>query len=540
MTDEYCNNCTKGFPIPAFESKEDIIKSEIVFQFELINNTCLDCVIKPHSKQVKIKWHTECVIDFSAMINTHVVPGKTIPIIDSYNIINCENIKQENEIVIISFQSIELAIDAIIEINVTSKMCLNVCDNKNRCSNCMNGLWPSITVKDRREYEITVSSLSRVARILPLMFTVKLDECGYGSGILFTSSIVSCQQCQINQFKVGKGIGECYTCVDMDGLTCLGLYSINIKFNYWISGIDKYGKFIDLARITNNDSLFTQLCAPQMCCTKHEGCYYLNDTTLEISNNLCANGREYDSVLCSKCKTGQYELMGSSACGICNDFAFGYLTIVFFLSLLFTLYMFFMDSTNINITDYSTNEINWKRIFVKDENTALKIMVFRVIVYYFQSMSQLLTSVGTPHNLSSMLSIFGDFSVDFNFNSSSNGICIIPKLTQLDEIIWTLIFIYFVLFHSIVICAVIIVKRIRKKNVQSIQSITTSIEKNNTSNQNHISALSKVEKQNKNILIINKYRHKIIDYFYSKKPSILMALIRIFTIFSGSIVRSDS
>eukprot|EP01084_Bolivina_argentea_P031420 58159_1 len=102
-------------------------------------------------------------------------------------------------------------------------------------------------------------------------------------------------------------------------------------------------------------------------------------------------------------------------------------------------------------------------------------MIFRVIVYYFQSLSQLLNWSGAPVYLPilSILSMFGDFSINFDFKlgTSSNGVCIIPRLNAMTEIIWALIFIYFIIFHSSWISLVIVLKRFRK---------TTPIEENKT------------------------------------------------------------
>eukprot|EP01084_Bolivina_argentea_P031419 58158_1 len=130
-------------------------------------------------------------------------------------------------------------------------------------------------------------------------------------------------------------------------------------------------------------------------------------------------------------------------------------------------------------------------------------MIFRVIVYYFQSLSQLLNWSGAPVYLPilSILSMFGDFSINFDFKlgTSSNGVCIIPRLNAMTEIIWALIFIYFIIFHSSWISLVIVLKRFRKTS-PVIENKTTPVEENKTTKTVRIKC------------------YELVDFFDNRKP----------------------
>eukprot|EP01084_Bolivina_argentea_P216821 368254_1 len=471
-----CEACINGIPIPPIGIEDSNI-TEIVIKFKPIGDIwylkdATDYIIKPESKELIFPLATRCVVDFSPMQNMLIVPGEKIGIINKYKIQNCLNNNYGNRSnVLLEFDIISayLVLNTHVAFEQETGNCKLIYDKNNGEGGCLNGLYPTIST-NRKIFELSISTTNDYARPVPFTISVLLADCGFGKGIIFNSSVISCQTCQINQIKINTILGECFNCVDnIKGVNCAGSSLLKIKPNYWVYAINKNGDIISLSQITNQDSIYSAFCAPNYCCQDVNSCNYLNDN-FEVNNNLCANGRSVESILCGQCKDGMYELMGTSECGYCSRSHFGYLTIIFIFSMIFTLSIFFMDGvTNFNMKPYKMDEINWKRIFIKDENTAFRIMFFRVMLYYFQMLSQILSANGITHVLMPIMSIFADFSIDFS--NKSHGFCIIGKLNALDEIIYSLIPIYFILFHSVWISLAIVYFRKRKQQIQSKSEI---------------------------------------------------------------------
>eukprot|EP01084_Bolivina_argentea_P012065 22618_1 len=398
--------------------------------------------------------HTPCIIYFDSLNNLLVNTGDNIEIIGNYKFDNyCVDI--ENDTVSkLTFISEELSINK--QVTFIGYNCTSIVDIQfpEDSSPCDYGLRPILTNITRQIYNIEIksSNTNNMMTAIPSLIQIKINECALGEGLIPSSSVIECQKCEINQFKVIEGFLPCYNCEhEIEGVSCLGSDQILIDYNYWSSGYNMQKNIfpIDIELVTNvnNDKMYSHMCPPMYCCNKKNGCLYINDSTgTRDSESLCANGRFATSILCSKCVADKYELFGSTTCGACSEYNWLLLGIIFVLALSFVIFIF-IDSSKINLNPYKQNEINWKYLFIKDEQMFLKIMIFKVMTYYFQSLSQILSNKGINHVFIPILGLF-NFSIDEMYNNK-NGICVIPYLDALNEIIFSLIFIMFIIFHFI-------------------------------------------------------------------------------------------
>lgn len=93
---------------------------------------------------------------------------------------------------------------------------------------------------------------------------------------------------------------------------------------------------------------------------------------------------------------------------------------------------FLYDSKPSNVSKYSEKERNYKQLLKKDELNVMTIMIFKVMMYYFQTLAQVLSSQSITHSLLPLMSFFS-LSLDYSSSSSSSSIssiCIIPFLSS--------------------------------------------------------------------------------------------------------------
>eukprot|EP01084_Bolivina_argentea_P007783 14603_1 len=478
---------------------------------------------------------------------------------EHFKIIGCDDIVDNDE-TLFDFTSNELSLD--VEVKFIGLNCIEI-RNKLLTTDweeCDHGLLPIIANNNNdnygkmKTYKISVKNSNIESQpILSITdeLNVIIGGCNLGDGQtsnLVSNGSVQCSTCLINQFKMDLSTKQCYTCdTNVRKVSCLGGYTINIEYNYWIGSYNlENHQLMGLTNISTNDYLFTGLCAPLHCCQHLDGCWYINENQ-NINPQICADGRQYTSPLCTQCQSGKYELFGSSACGSCNEYNFPWLSLIFVLSFFFVLFIFFIDATEINIKPYKAIEINWKKLLIFDESKAINIMIFRIVTYNYQSLSQILSARGINH---SFIPILAFFDVSFDYTSSSKlsfGICIIPYLNSLNEIIFGLIFVIFILFHSLWILIVAVIRKMIKQNRISLEKEVSNAINNNeieltTQQQQTTPKLNKkIEPDFVNTIIpIAKSGFSISEYctvISKKKPIYLMGFLKIFLIISGSICK---
>eukprot|EP01084_Bolivina_argentea_P032710 60558_1 len=94
-------------------------------------------------------------------------------------------------------------------------------------------------------------------------------------------------------------------------------------------------------------------CAPHFCCQQPNGCNYMESFKIDWTPTaesksiylpekgiICAKYRDYESILCSRCIKGKYELFSTTECGECNDYnSLLWLIVIFLISIIFVIYI---------------------------------------------------------------------------------------------------------------------------------------------------------------------------------------------------------
>eukprot|EP01084_Bolivina_argentea_P124585 220762_1 len=107
---------------------------------------------------------------------------------------------------------------------------------------------------------------------------------------------------------------------------------------------------------------------------------------------------------------------------------------------------FLFDSKPIDCSIYYGKEVDYIKWKKKDEITAMVIMIFKVFMYYFQSLSQILFSQSITNAMLPLVSFF-TLSLDYS-SSSTSGICIIPFISSpLLKILFSPMFVVLLIFN---------------------------------------------------------------------------------------------
>ena len=115
-----------------------------------------------------------------------------------------------------------------------------------------------------------------------------------------------------------------------------------------------------------------------------------SDQFIEDNGLLCAYGRDVNVPLCGACLEGWAELLGTTQCGECGT---GWPMIVFGSFLLtwgITYYVLFYDSKPV---DYS-NTLGTKKLMRQDDIAGFQTILFKPVLYYFQSLNPILDTRG--------------------------------------------------------------------------------------------------------------------------------------------------
>eukprot|EP01084_Bolivina_argentea_P210310 358009_1 len=258
---------------------------------------------------------------------------------------------------------------------------------------------------------------------------------GFGS----TNNKWQCQQCPPTTYNlIPNNTEECKSCDENinNGIYCeSGL--VYIESNHWI-GI-------------NENSLSSSLCPYSYCCQNNDYCKFTNIDGISIqykNNELCALNRNPNSYLCSKCNQGYSQVFRSAICKKCDDKLFYYLPLVIYFGfgLLYTMLLLLpqMDIVKLKhsnkplLSDSKDNKFKKcvccckKSILGFNKSyfmEMIKVLLFKGILYYQQSLSQILINSNIePTALSWWISLF-NLSI-FQINSSNDdGFCFYDGMT---------------------------------------------------------------------------------------------------------------
>eukprot|EP01084_Bolivina_argentea_P104884 187779_1 len=321
-------------------------------------------------------------------------------------------------------------------------------ESGNICPLCDSGLILfDVSMNDiGNKYPIHVSMDQNVLVVYQDNISINIYACPISFEPDFNNYV--CQQCNTDYYNLlPNNTEKCKSCDPQrnEGIKCFER-DIQIKTNVWMS--EMYYK--------KERFLISSTCPPGKCCINNEYCSYFND-----KHQLCAENRNSSTYLCSSCNIGYSEAFGSTKCIICKENNFEYLLIPFVAAVF---YMLFLTHFNlVTETNFDTNksELNYVKLFTKDDMEAIKIAILRPIVYLFQAVSIVTIQHGYAFYLQPLLDMFSmQFVMSVN-NTSSNtdGICLQKNLTPFGKDLFylffpasmlLLIFIYYIFYTKLI------------------------------------------------------------------------------------------
>jgi hypothetical protein len=293
--------------------------------------------------------------------------------------------------------------------------------------------------------------------------SVVIKECDPGFGTTADSATVDCNVCPFNQFTLKQSLDPCFACnhISSDALLCEGGNTTTLTFNYWIGAVD--GESGDLKAFydlkyrndsTNGDTIITAVCPPKYCCQNVAGCDYLKEYSrrpllneLNQSSNvsgwqnvdahgaLCAFGRDVDVPLCGACLPGFAEILGSPQCGICDDTQWVMIVaLAFVITLIMTWYIILIDGA-----PWEPNQsLSQQELLLMDDQTGFQQLMFKPVLYYYQSLSPILDTRGITLWISPVVAFF-NFSFDAMGGGRDTAICWSSTLNAFGEILLNLL-----------------------------------------------------------------------------------------------------
>eukprot|EP01083_Nonionella_stella_P304000 1054488_1 len=337
-------------------------------------------------------------------------------------------VKQE---LVVNFQSVDSS-----ELDVSFKL---VIDETGFCAECVNGIsFPGFTIDMADEvYSFSGLVTNNNVRIeQPVNVTV--DRCPSGYGATGTNQ---CDVCSIGYFNLMSTNDSCYYCDDnaLDGITCPGSNHIIMDHNYWVSAY-QYNDAVD--DIFASTYVVSSKCPSSYCCQLSQGCDLLSN-----ASSLCAPNRDSKTYLCGSCVDGFSEAVGTTKCMECHR---GYpLLLLIPITYGLAWAMFILVTKRSPKPIYETPEaekdqtscckkknddIEYDRSTLsrKEYLDCLEIMMSKIILYHYQSVSYILTTSGVQSSLYgfaelSNLNVFQFLSV--GSSTDSDGYCIFENMS---------------------------------------------------------------------------------------------------------------
>eukprot|EP01084_Bolivina_argentea_P288675 495531_1 len=274
--------------------------------------------------------------------------------------------------------------------------------------------------------------------------------------------------CEKNSFNLLSS-SSCYECdKNADGYECNG-NGIQIEAAYWVA-LKTNDKLIPLSRVSDviaNDnynisiSIMSLRCPTGICCDNLSGCDGLpagrNQTSNSGSRRVCAAGRNVSSLICSSCDAGLYEMVGTHNCDTCSGNNYRYIFFLFVLSMIVTFFITFIFSRPyIALEDMcNSKELDWRRLLLKDESDIIRLLIFKVTFYFYQSLTQILSTTKftiTPlSKLESLLLTISNLEISGYGLYGVSGICIVGNIEYgLHKVLLSYLFYAFLLFNFLV------------------------------------------------------------------------------------------
>eukprot|EP01084_Bolivina_argentea_P115361 205157_1 len=405
-----------------------------------------------------------------------------------YEIANNETIVQsESEITI---KSAPMGLNAYININYnkydndTKNYECIICDVATVvCELCNIGLFISMDSKlINTKQSINLTSMDSYLYDNDLI--VSILPCRIGTTCVGSK----CIECPYNEYNIRSG-DNCTECDQNDaGYECLGGSNIIVAYNHWINIKNFSNHSHQIFNDPDNDKIIISvLCPIGYCCTPVNTQYpYCNYTEMKIINSrsvntrrntLCAFGRDPDVILCGECLPGYAEVFGSDQCGECED-NYWLLLLPLFMALPYVFALGYNSfrpikrkkNTDIDIDDitdididsdiadivtdmtYNDNDSNidikqqksaqdYLRRLIKTDAKTLKLILFRPLTIFFQSLFIICSQYGLQWYLLPFVRLFMlDVLLVKSDGDVQHGICLTSDLDAIAEQLWYLFF----------------------------------------------------------------------------------------------------
>eukprot|EP01084_Bolivina_argentea_P216288 367489_1 len=313
--------------------------------------------------------------------------------------------------------------------------------NNGICTACESGIdLSSLTMHDVNNSFI-ISTQVTDNSLITNDINIQITECIEGYGI--SDKTLQCEECIEGRYTLQSNLQQCHICnQEIDYIDCPGSNIIIAEYNHWIDVTVKINPDFN----NYSSQIISSDCPNGYCCQLIDGCDYLLDY-----DELCALNRHVTTPLCGKCNYEYSELLGTSNCGICDRTRYEYFLLPLFIAILFSIYLLYFDVPR-DEKDKTTPNNNKKlkkqqpqtAMVFKDDQRALTVMIFKVLLYFAQGLTFVLLASTNIHDglmfyLLPILQIF-NLSIQFGMNSSKEeaGYCLIKGMTALTEILLNL------------------------------------------------------------------------------------------------------
>eukprot|EP01083_Nonionella_stella_P071917 193508_1 len=331
-----------------------------------------------------------------------------------------------------------------------------IIDTNTTCPQCVDAITlPSVTLDEVGNSYSFNASVSDNALIAIDALNVIITNCPMGYGSTRTKICDVCNRGFFNVFAMNTS-NECYYCDEnaLEGVSCPGSAYVIIQHDYWAS-IYQYSEVSEFVFGADTDQyIVSYKCLPLFCCQLEEGCSLVDDT-----DYLCANNRDFEAPLCGECKDGYSELFGTNNCGKCARTHWERLLIPLMYGLLWILFILLSKSSELQdeleLEDELVEELGTcdavlsvlKKCCCKCQSNGkkhdmsrdayldcLQAMVTKIILYYYQGISYILTTSRIQHALYGFVELFNMNILMVISPSNNDGYCLLQDMNAIQKI----------------------------------------------------------------------------------------------------------
>ena len=327
----------------------------------------------------------------------------------------------------------------------------------------------------RRATRTDILSKSNIANLFVLgQHKIVLDVTGCPAGSGVVSSEVLCSVCDVGSYNLDENVlTECESCdPDRNPNVLCSDGRITISEGIWI-GFD-------------DDTIISAKCPLDLGCQRDSGCDYIEDR-----DALCAENRDPNSTLCSKCMDGYSESVSAEICIECGD---GYHREYVALSLLMAVFItvFCMGTNTVTHTkldptvgscgEFDTTtfmgKTKWFYRRLRSQSGDITLMaILQNSIYYEQGVSQILSTSKSSIFLSTFSAIFDVSAQSVASGMGSDPWCFIGDLDAKQKILTDLLApAFIILFFAITVtfsCTICKPIRFCGKTVKLLSTLMT-------------------------------------------------------------------